>query len=138
MRKSKLMNWVIKPATNNGYGQYSGTTIADFYEKKFVFQKVIKLEDYLPITSGATTRDMVFFQAMYASHYDGTPYPQTNYYPWFSPIIILALDKDGNFWSFDSFWNNTVNWTNYDTTTLPDVTSHAAINTFLTDKWLPY
>ena len=132
------MNWVIKPATNEGYGTYSGTTLADFYEKKFVFQKIIKFEDYLPITTGGTSVGLDYFQSYYESQYDETPYPQTNYYPWFSPIIILALDKDGNFWSFDSFWNNTINWTDYDSTPLPDVTSTTAINTFLINKWLPY
>jgi len=132
MRKSKLMNWVVKPAMDHGFGHYStGLTITEFYEKKFVFKKVVNLPDYMDMT---TSED---FQAYYTTNYDGTPYPQTNYYPWFSPLIILALDSDGNFWTFDSFWNNLINWTDWDGTPLP-ADNYNAIHTFITESWFNY
>lgn len=128
MRKSKLMNWVVKPAMNDGYGHYtSGLTLTEFYEKNFVFKKVVNIADYY---------DMSTYDTYYAQYYDGTPFPMTNYYPWYSTLLILALDEDGNFWTFDSFWNNLVNWTDWDGTELP--TDDAAITTFVTTKWQPY
>jgi len=136
MRKSKLMNWVVKPAMNEGYGHYStGLTITEFYEKNFSFKKIVNASDYYDLTYTGTDD---IGQGWYEEYYDDTPFPMTNYYPWFSPMIILALDEDGNFWTFDSFWNNLVNWTDWDGTPLPDVNSQSVIDTFITTKWYNY
>jgi hypothetical protein len=134
MRKSKLMNWVVKPAMDEGYGHYStGLTITEFYEKNFSFKKIVDI-------STVTLTVSHDYQAWYTANYDGTPYPMTNYYPWYSPLVIFAVDEDDNFWTFDSFWNNTVNWTDYSggTVTLPDVDDDTAVLDFLNTNWEPY
>jgi hypothetical protein len=109
-----------------------------FIRLNFVFKKIVNVYDYLPFTTGGTEYTTSGFQSYYESRYDGSPYPATNYYPWYSPMVILALDEDDNFWTFDSYWNNLINWTDWDGTELPDVDSETAVLTFIMSKWAPY
>ena len=126
MRKSKLMNWVVKPAISEVYyyGDYPTFTLADFWSKKMAFKTIINVTDYYT--------NMTEFDNFYASAYSGS----TEYRPgWYSPLIICALDSDNHFWSFDSFFDNVVDWTDQSGLTIP--TTQSEIETFLIN-WHAY
>jgi hypothetical protein len=131
MKFTKLLDWVIKPAVSevNYYGSYSGFTMENFYTKKMNIKKIINTNDYFNSTTSPSTTD---FDVFYASYYS-----ESNKYRegWHSPIIICALDNDGHFWSFDSFYNNVVDWTVEGPLTIPETESE--ITTFLA-AWTSY
>jgi len=132
MRFTKLLDWVIKPAVSEvgfwGY-HYTGFTMDDFYSKKMSIKKIINVNDYFDST---TDPSPTTFDLFYAAYYSGSTLYREG---WHSPMIVCALDENDHFWSFDSFYDNVVDWTEQGPFTIPE--TEAEITTFLA-AWTSY
>jgi len=131
MKFTKILNGVIKSAiaSSKYYGNYGTFTLDDFYTKKMAIKKIININDYFDSTTSPSISDFNDFYDAYYS--ESVEYKKG----WYSPLIICVVDKDNNFWSFDSFYNNVVNWTIEGPLTIPEKPSE--VTTFLT-AWSLY